>query len=68
MSVGTSSLAGLSGDALSTALQGMVSAQNDSLLTQQTLFGMQQAKQEAEQTMVNEELKVDMNAADISAK
>jgi hypothetical protein len=68
MSVATSSLAGLSGDALSTALQGMSSAANDSLMTQQTLFGIQQAKQEAEQTMINEKLKVMMNAADISAK
>jgi hypothetical protein len=68
MTAATSSIAGLSGDALSTALQGMASAENDSLLTQQTLFGMQQAKQEAEQTMINEQLKVMMNAADISAK
>jgi hypothetical protein len=68
MAVATTALTGLTGDALSAGIQGMVSAQNDKLMTDQAMFGMQMAKQEAEQTKINEQLKVDMNAADISAK
>jgi hypothetical protein len=54
--------------AMDSGLLGAAQAQGQQLLAQQTAFGMMQAKQEAAQTEINSELKVMMNAADISAK
>jgi hypothetical protein len=53
---------------MDSGLLGAAQAQGQQLLAQQTAFGMMQAKQEAAQTELNSELKVMMNAADISAK
>jgi hypothetical protein len=54
--------------AMDSGLLGAAQAQGQQLLAQQTAFGMMQAIQEAAQTEINSELKVMMNAADISAK